>query len=835
MKYLLLFTVILTSFLYSQEQILNIPGRHTTSLNGEWSIIIDPYENGYYNYRYEESPWGYFKNAKPQTKSDLLEYDFDNSDKLKVPGDWNTQREDLFFYEGTVWYKKSFNYSPKQGMRQFIHFGAVNYNAKVYVNGEKLGEHTGGFTPFNFEVTPVLIDGENFVVVKVDNKRLREGVPTLNTDWWNYGGITRDVNLIEVPDVFIKDYFIQSDPGSEKKITGWVKLNGEGTPGQIRIRIDEAGINNSFNTDEYGLCNFSFKGNLQYWSPESPRLYEVIIESENDTLREKIGFRSIKTSGTDILLNGRPVFLRGISIHEEAPVRGGRAYSMEDAQQILTSAKELGCNFVRLAHYPHNENMTRLADEMGIMVWSEIPVYWTILWENEETYKLASTQLNEMISRDKNRASVIIWSVANETPRSDKRLKFLTGLISEGKKLDNTRLFSAATELNYKGREITVDDPLSEYLDVIGANEYLGWYSYLPEEIKEFKWSTDFNKPLIITEFGAGAKYGMHGDEQTRWTEEYQDAVYREQIKMLSKIEFLKGMSPWILYDFRSPRRPLPGIQDFYNRKGLISNDGNKKQAFYTLQNFYENKKDKYSNMNNILITAHRGASGYAPENTLSSIKAAIEMGADFAEIDVQETMDGEIVLLHDGNLKRTTGLDKGIWETNFVELKTLEAGSWFNEKFQGETIPTLSEVIDSVKGKIKINIELKTNGHEKELAERTVRIVKGKDFQQDCIFTSFSRSQIEKVREIDPGLKTGLIFSKYPQDQDVFTANYDLLSVHYSLVDSVFIKRALNTGKKVHVWTVNEEAEMKRLINLGVTSIITNFPDKLRNILEGK
>jgi beta-glucuronidase len=173
MKFILLLTLSLFSLLSGQN--LNISGRQSTSLNGDWSIIIDPYENGYYNYRYEESPSGYFLNAKPKSKSDLIEYNFNASDKLKVPGDWNTQREDLFFYEGTVWYKKSFQFSPKPGMRQFIHFGAVNYDAKVYVNGKKAGTHTGGFTPFNFEVTSILHSGENFVVVKVDNKRMREG------------------------------------------------------------------------------------------------------------------------------------------------------------------------------------------------------------------------------------------------------------------------------------------------------------------------------------------------------------------------------------------------------------------------------------------------------------------------------------------------------------------------------------------------------------------------------------------------------------------------------------------------------------------------------------
>lgn len=588
MKTFLLILILITGNSLAQEQIINIPNRNIISLTGDWSVIIDPYENGYYDYRYQENPNGYFKNAKPKSKSDLLEYDFDSSDKLKVPGDWNTQRKDLFFYEGTIWYKKSFEYYPKPEKRAFIYFGAVNYDAKVYVNGEKVGDHMGGFTAFNFEITSLLKNGNNFIVVKVDNKRLRDGVPTLNTDWWNYGGITRDVNIVELPKTFIQDYFIQLDPKSENKVKGWIKLNGEQLNQRVRLIINEAGIEKEINTNENGTCEFSFNAELLPWFPESPKLYDVVIQTETDTIIDQIGFRKIEVRGIDILLNGKPVFLKGISIHEESPLTGGRAHSLDDAEQLLNSAKELGCNFVRLAHYPHNENMTRLTDKMGLLIWSEIPVYWTILWDNPETYNLASQQLSEMITRDKNRASVIIWSVANETPRSQSRLRFLTNLISQAKEIDPTRLISAATELTYQERAITVDDRLSEYLDVIGANEYLGWYSYSIDEIKEFKWSSNFDKPLIITEFGGGALYGLHGDEQTRWTEEFQNAIYREQIGMLQKIKFLKGMSPWILYDFRSPRRPLPHIQDYFNRKGLISNDGNKKEAFYTLQKFYQ-------------------------------------------------------------------------------------------------------------------------------------------------------------------------------------------------------------------------------------------------------
>ena len=570
------------------DLIANTDARKTISLDGQWKTIIDPYESGYYDYRYLPSPNGYFKDTKPKTKSDLIEYDFDTSKSLKVPGDWNTQEERLLFYEGTIWYKKAFDYQRKENTRLFVYFGAANYLADVYLNGQKLGRHEGGFTPFNFEITNLVRDANNSLIVKVDNKRRRDAVPTLITDWWNYGGLTRQVKLLEMPATFVHDYFIQLQKGSRDRIAGWVKLNGDKLAQKITIRIPEARISKSFATDASGFARIDFDASLTLWSPANPKLYQLVIETETDRVEDEIGFRSIETKGNEILLNGRPIFLRGVCIHEEAPFRGGRAYSREDALTLLSWAKELGANFVRLAHYPHNEFMLREADRMGIMVWSEIPVYWTILWENPATLENAQNQLSEMIARDKNRAAVIIWSMANETPIGDARLAFLKKLIERARSLDSTRMISAAMERHYADDKTQmIDDPLGEYVDVFGCNEYVGWYDGLPEKADGLTWKMKYQKPLVMTEFGGEAPYGNHGDALTRWTEEYQENVYQHQLNMLKRIPFLRGTCPWILMDFRSPRRPLPGIQDFHNRKGLISDQGQKKKAFYVMQNYY--------------------------------------------------------------------------------------------------------------------------------------------------------------------------------------------------------------------------------------------------------
>jgi beta-glucuronidase len=575
--------------------IANVGARSSASLDGKWKAIVDPYEFGYYDFRLQPSKEGYFLDAKPKNPSERIEYNFDTSTSLEVPGDWNSQRDNLFFYEGTVWYRRLFDYTAKPGQRTFLHFGAANYEAIVYLNGEKLGAHTGGFTPFAFEITGKTKEKGNSVVVKVDNKRHREGVPTVNTDWWNYGGLTRSVSLVEVPGTFVQDYFVQLKKGSSQEIAGWVKLDGSGRAGQkVTVRIPEANVSATVTTDATGYAAIDIPAKLTLWSPENPKLYDVAITAESDSVHDQIGFRTIETKGTDILLNGKSVFLRGVSIHEEAPFRGGRAFSKEDARTLLGWAKELGCNFVRLAHYPHNENMVREADRMGLLVWSETPVYWTIEWENPETCANASHQLAESMARDKNRASIILWSVANETPVGDARNAFLRKLAAQAHSADPTRLVTAAMlhhgDSAPAGHIDTIDDPLGSDLDVLGCNEYLGWYDGLPDKADSTEWRSSYNKPLIMSEFGADALYGLHGDPMTRWTEEYQENVFHHQIRMLDKISFLRGTTPWILMDFRSPRRTLPEIQDYFNRKGLVSLRGEKKKAFFVMQEFYQKK-----------------------------------------------------------------------------------------------------------------------------------------------------------------------------------------------------------------------------------------------------
>lgn len=568
----------------------NVLNRQTISLNGDWHYIVDIQEEGYYDYRMKPMRWGFFMNAKPQKPEDLIEYDFDASPTMKVPGDWNTQDPRLFYYEGTVWFERSFHYTKTPGRRVLLYFGGVNYDSHIYVNGKKAGHHTGGFTAFNFDVTDELKDGENFVVVKVDNKRHADAVPTQIFDWWNYGGITRDVLLVEVSEHYLENYTLRIDNQDFKRMEFSARLNQALAGEKVRLRIPELKIDKTFETNPEGVVVASWKASPKLWSPEDPKLYHVELIYNEETLTDEIGFRSIRTEGKKLLLNGRPIFLKGISMHEEKAYGGGRANSTSDAHLLLSWAKELGCNFVRFAHYPHNEHAVREAERMGILLWSEIPCYWTIAWTNESTYQNAQSQLRDMILRDQNRANIIIWSIANETPHSAERDSFLSRLSTYARSLDSSRLISMAMEVtsakNYVNR---LNDNMNQYVDVVSFNQYVGWYRDVNDAPK-MTWEIPYDKPVIVSEFGGGAKYGLHGEKNQRWTEEFQENLYKENVAMLDKIEGLAGTTPWILKDFRSPRRVLPGVQDYYNMKGLFSDKGEKKKAFFVLKEWYEKK-----------------------------------------------------------------------------------------------------------------------------------------------------------------------------------------------------------------------------------------------------
>ena len=563
-------------------------GRDCVSLGGQWNYIVDPMDTGIYKYHMTlQKPHKRFFADKHfyQDKTKLVEYDFDKAPTLAVPGDWNTQSERLYYYEGSVWYRRKVDFKPVPGRRWFLYFGAVNYKCMVGLNNVILGEHKGGFTPFWFEVTDELKEGENSLVVWVNDTRGPSEVPMNNFDWWNYGGITRDVLLVSVPQTFISGWRVRFDGGLIN-----LSVYLDGGSGSVTVEIPELGIRKKACSGKDGVAEFMFKASPQLWSPENPKLYDLVLSCGDERLTDRVGFRTIKTEGEKILLNGKPVFLKGVALHDESiGTNPGRCRSEKDVRALLSAAKDLGCNFLRLAHYPHSEQMVRIAEEMGFMLWEELPCYWNIDWSSKETYANAENQMMEMIERDANRAAIIIWSVANETPRTPQRLSFLGNLISRAKAEDPTRLISAALQKEYETiKHAVVEDELIELTDLLSFNQYTGWYNGTPASCDSLSWTIPSGKPIIISEFGGGALYGNHGSDKEMFTEEYLALLYRKNLEMLSKIPGLSGLCPWCLKDFRSPKRPLTGIQDDFNRKGLIDEQGRRKQAFYVVKEYYE-------------------------------------------------------------------------------------------------------------------------------------------------------------------------------------------------------------------------------------------------------
>lgn len=557
--------------------------RKKESLNGHWHYAVDQYDTFLRQRWYNENYYDNGGNTLP------VDFSFDEWELMDLPCCWNTVDRMYMLYEGSMVFTRKFTYAKQyDDERMILKIGAANYICRVFINKKYVGMHRGGSTPCYFDITDYL-EHDNRIFLQTDNTRRDGQVPTVNTDWFNYGGIYRDIELIRVPKIHIKNFKIALEPDSGfGRIRAKVVMS-ESYSGNAKLEIKELGIEQDIGVND-GAGELVFDAKPQLWSPESPKLYDVTLECADDKVSDRVGFREIRVLGMDIVLNGKPLFLRGISCHEDS-VQNGKALSDEERLENIHIAKELGCNFMRAAHYPHSERMSQLADEEGLLLWEEIPVYWGIDFDSEDTYSDADNQLKELINRDYNRASVIIWSVGNENPDTDERLRFMSRLAECAHNLDGTRAVSAACLVNYEKNAI--EDRLEQYLDIIGLNEYCGWYTAEWRMLTELFENSDPQKPVIITEFGADAYPNLRGTITDKGTEDCQAYVYERQIENIRKISYIKGMTPWILNDFRSPRRTSVN-QRYYNTKGLVSADRkHKKLAFYVLRDFYASMNGK--------------------------------------------------------------------------------------------------------------------------------------------------------------------------------------------------------------------------------------------------
>ncbi len=559
------------------------------SLDGAWSFAVDQYNSAL------RAKW-YLEQYKDSLNRNLpVDYNFDQWEKISVPACWNLMKERYFYYEGTGIYTRTFTYVKKEhDERLFLKIGAANYDTKVFLNSEYLGFHKGGSTPFFIELTEQ-VQAQNRILILVDNTRKQEHVPSVNKDWFNYGGIYRSVELIRLPHIYIKTLRIHIGPCENSqskmgktceaytKIQVTLQLN-KVCDGTALCEIPELGVRISVPVT-HGVGEVLIDAIPELWTPENPKLYEVHVSYMNDRITERVGFRFIEVKGRDIYLNGKPIRLKGVCCHEDSE-NHGKAVTDKEIRETIGIAKEMGCNYIRLAHYPHTERFAQIADEMGMMLWEELPVYWAISFENKGTQEDAQNQLTEMIQRDINRASVIIWSVGNENDDTDDRLKFMSDLVKKAKSLDATRLVSAACLINHV--ELVIQDRLMQYLDIVGINEYFGWYDPDLSKLSKLLEQSNPQQPVVITEFGGGAKFGQRGTVHDLFSEDAQEEIYKKQVEAIKNIPYIQGTSPWILFDFRCPRR-MNQFQNYYNRKGLVTADKkHKKRAFFVMKDFYE-------------------------------------------------------------------------------------------------------------------------------------------------------------------------------------------------------------------------------------------------------
>ncbi|MCL2765456.1 MAG: hypothetical protein FWD40_09295 [Treponema sp.] len=564
------------------SQLVNITGRRTESLNGKWRFAADLYDTC--------RRQGWFRQGRLNAEGRELPLDFDweSLEQITVPSSWNLLKPELYYFEGFGVYTRTFRYfAQEEGERLLLRFEGAAYRTTVFLNGKIAGTHDGASTPFNADITDIVNRGDNRIVVSVDARRSPLRLPMENTDWFNYGGIYRDIYLVRLPPVYIKDWFVRLD-SSAISADVYIENTKDGQlNANLRMEIPGLNICNDIPVIN-GKAKIKIPASPQLWSPENPKLYDVTFtldaNAHSDTVNDRIGFRIIEAKGQEIFLNGKKIFLKGVCVHEDH-ITLGKTTTEKIIRKTIRDLKEMNGMYLRLAHYPHDPRFARIADEEGVLLWEEIPVYWAIAFDNPDTYNDAENQLAELILRDRNRASVIIWSIGNENADTDSRLSFMSRLAEKAKALDESRLVSAACLIKHE--KLKIEDRLIDHLDVIGINEYYGWYDPDFDKLPKMLEISNPEKPVVICEFGGDARLGHRGTAEELWTEDKQKHIYEKQVETFKKCPYIAGITPWILYDFRCPRR-FNRYQEGFNRKGLIDADRkSKKPAFYVMQEFY--------------------------------------------------------------------------------------------------------------------------------------------------------------------------------------------------------------------------------------------------------
>jgi len=542
-------------------------GRATIPLTDGWRFTPDLFDEGL------RQRWFALDEAPPSQWPIPRDYEIAAGEEMPVPSCWNLFKPEWMFFEGAGWYARAFDWTPEtEGERLVLDIGAANYAAHVFLNGVFLASHLGGSTPFSVELTAAVRPGSNRLQIMVENRRRSDRAPMHHFDWFNYGGLYREVSLLRLPSVFIRQAAAALDASTDR-IRFSVELS-DPVSGAAEVSIAALGLRVSV-AIVAGRGEAFVDARPDLWSPARPALYDVVFRYGGDEARERIGFRRIAARGTRILLNGTPIRLKGVCVHEDDAMLG-KVSTEADVRRRFRHARELGCNFLRLAHYPHHEHVARIADEEGLLLWAEVPVYWAIDFANPAVYADARNQLLELIRRDANRASVIIWGVGNENADTDARLSFMAGLAAAARAADASRLVGAACLINRE--TFAIEDRLTEHLDIVGLNEYFGWYEPDFSGLDRLLANSAPDKPVIVSETGADALAGFRAEGKSLFSEDWQAEYLAEQLRRLAGAPYVAGVAIWLLYDFRSERRRT-SFQRGFNRKGLIAEDKTTKKA----------------------------------------------------------------------------------------------------------------------------------------------------------------------------------------------------------------------------------------------------------------
>lgn len=577
--------------------------RNTYDLSGIWDFRIDPDHVG------ERAGWATNLTA---------------SRPIAVPASWNDQYQDLLNYLDLAWYvTRAYVPHAWHGQRVFLRVGAASYRATVYVNGTDVGSHDGGHLPFAFEITHLVAwDRPNIIAISVENNLHPTRVPAGNMssalgvfasyprttfDFFPFAGIHRPVILYSVPQLFVDDITVVTAlNGSESRVKVTLRLN---QPQSITGTVCMSGHSGEVRTDiafDEGIAVAHLTITAAHlWSDKDPYLYDLTVQTASDQYTLPIGLRTVAVQEGRILLNGQPVHLNGFGRHEDF-FASGKGLNLPVLVKDFHLMQWIGANSYRTAHYPYSDEDMQMADRLGFLVIDEIPAV-SLQFETDENantrLRVCQQQLDELIARDKNHPSVLMWCVANEplptslnlaaagTPSSAdpsvaRGKVFLDTLLSQARALDPTRLVTLVTVMGGPQEWM-------ENCDVVCMNRYWGWYvlgGEIDKALVALEQELDgvwdrWHKPIIMTEFGADTLPGLHALPPVMWAEEYQADIVRGYLEVAARKHYIAGMHVWNFADFAAVQSV--GRVGGQNMKGVFTRARAPKMAAHVLREFW--------------------------------------------------------------------------------------------------------------------------------------------------------------------------------------------------------------------------------------------------------